>query len=132
MRSLIRGLGQGERTVLLSSHLLGEVEQTCDRVGVIQKGRLVSEGSVSELKGREGLLVRAEPVEEAAYIAARLRGVEEVKAIDGVLKLNVDPARAAEVNRKLVSAGLDVSELKLAERSLEEAFLELTGGESVQ
>lgn len=49
--------------------------------------------------------------------------------VDGLMKLAVDPARAAEVNRKLVSAGLDVSELKAHEGSLEEAFLRLTGGE---
>jgi ABC-2 type transport system ATP-binding protein len=54
MRHLIRQLGQGERSVVLSSHLLGEVQQTCDRVGVIQQGRLVAEGTVAELRGRPG------------------------------------------------------------------------------
>jgi ABC-2 type transport system ATP-binding protein len=131
MRSLIRTLGSGERTVLLSSHLLGEVEQVCDRVGVIRRGELVAEGTVSELRGGGGLIVRAEPVREAAYIAARLRGVEGVRETDGVLRLAADPALAAEVNQKLVSAGLRVSELRATEQSLEEVFLELTGGETV-
>ena len=131
MRALIRRLGTGERTVLLSSHLLGEVEQVCDRVGVIHKGRLVSEGAVDELRGGETLLVRAEPLEEAAMIAGRLEGVDSVETVDGSLRLTTGPERAAEINAKLVSAGLRVSELRVAERSLEDAFLELTGGETV-
>ncbi|MDQ3658275.1 MAG: ATP-binding cassette domain-containing protein, partial [Actinomycetota bacterium] len=131
MRDLIRRLGKGDRTVLLSSHLLGEVEQICDRVGVISKGSLVAEGSVAELRGKQGLLVRAEPVEEAARIAEKLVGVEEVAELGGALRLTTDPGRAAEINAKLVSAGLRVSELRPAGQSLEEAFLELTGGETV-
>jgi len=131
MRDLIRRLGKGDRTVLLSSHLLGEVEQICDRVGVISKGSLVAEGSVAELRGKQGLLVRAEPIEEAARIAEKLVGVEEVAELGGALRLTTDPERAAEINAKLVSAGLRVSELRAAGQSLEEAFLELTGGETV-
>ncbi len=131
MRALIRRLGQGDRTVLLSSHLLGEVEQICDRVGVIRRGRLVAQGTLAELRGREGLLVRADPLQNARYIAARLDGVREASVVDGALRLSVNPARAAEINRKLVSAGIDVSELRPAEQSLEEVFLELTGGETV-
>ncbi len=131
MRRLIRTLGTGDRTVLLSSHLLGEVEQICDRVGVIQRGELVAQGTVSELRGREGLLVRAEPVKYAHEIAKRLAGVEEVKETDGMLRLTTDPGRAAEINAKLVSAGLRVSEIRPSEQSLEEVFLELTGGETV-
>jgi ABC-2 type transport system ATP-binding protein len=131
MRRLIRTLGTGNRTVLLSSHLLGEVEQICDRVGVIQRGELVAQGTVSELRGREGLLVRAEPVKYAHEIAKRLAGVEEVKETDGMLRLTTDPGRAAEINAKLVSAGLRVSEIRPSEQSLEEVFLELTAGETV-
>ena len=131
MRDLIRGLGKGERTVLLSSHLLGEVEQICDRAGVISKSSLVAEGSIAELRGRQGLLVRAEPMEDAARIAERLAGVEEVTESGGALRLTTDPERAAEINAKLVSAGLRVSELRPAGQSLEEVFLELTGGETV-
>ena len=131
MRGLIRRLGKGERTVLLSSHLLGEVEQICDRIGVISKGSLVAEGTIAELRGREGIIVRATPIEEAAQIAERLAGVEEVRVNDGALRLTTDPERAAEINAKLVSAGLRVSELRPAEQSLEELFLELTDGETV-
>jgi ABC-2 type transport system ATP-binding protein len=131
MRALIRRVGHGERTVLLSSHLLGEVEQVCDRVGVIHKGELVTEGTVDELRGGGGILVKAEPVEEARQIAVSLAGVKGAEIDDGKLLLDTAPERAAEVNARLVSAGLRVSELRPVERSLEDAFLELTRGETV-
>jgi len=126
MRSLIRHLGQGERSVVLSSHLLGEVQQICDRVGVIQQGRLVAEGTVDELRGRAGLLVRATPLDKAREVLAKLEGVDPAETVDGVLRLATDPARAADINRMLVQAGVAVSELRLEERSLEEVFLTLT------
>jgi ABC-type multidrug transport system ATPase subunit len=131
MRAIIRRVGRGERTVLLSSHLLGEVQQVCDRVGVIQRGRLVIEGTVEELRGGSGILVRVEPLEKAREIAADLDGVEGAQIRDGMLMVDADPGRAAEVNAGLVSAGLRVSELRPVERSLEDVFLELTGGETV-
>src|SRR5215212_6716833 len=131
MRAIIRKIGRGERTVLLSSHLLGEVEQVCDRVGVIQRGQLVIEGTVGELRGSGDILVRVEPLERAREIASGLDGVKGAQIRDGMLALDADPNRAAEVNVGLVSAGLRVNELRPVERSLEDVFLELTGGETI-
>src|SRR5215217_7837380 len=65
MRALLRRLSGEGRTVVLSSHLLGEVEQVCDRVAVISSGRLVVESSVGELLGLRRLVVEAEPLEKA-------------------------------------------------------------------
>jgi len=133
MRGLIRRLGQGERTVLLSSHLLGEVEQICDRVGVIQNGKLVREGTVGELRGGGELLVRANPLEEARRIAGGLPEVRSVSAANGALTITAgsegeDTERwAALINARLVQEGIEVSELRSSEQSLEEIFLELTG-----
>src|SRR5919109_5177884 len=87
MRGFIRKLGQGERTVLLSSHLMAEVEQTCDRVGVISKGRLVSEGTVDELRGRESLWLRADPVAEAERVLRAARNFERVDRVDGGIRV---------------------------------------------
>jgi ABC-type multidrug transport system ATPase subunit len=126
MRAFIRGLGRGGRTVLLSSHLMNEVEQVCDRIGVIRSGRLVGEGTVAELRGRETLRVRAEPVEAAERLVAGLPGVENVARVDGHLRIAADPAAAAAVNRALVEAGIAVSELGREQASLEQVFLELT------
>lgn len=126
MRGFIRGLGRGRRTVLLSSHLMSEVEQICDRVGVIHKGALIREGTVDELRGRSGLWVRAEPLEEAIRLLAALPEVEGVATVDGALRITTDPAAASSVNISLVDAGIAVSELRPERASLEEVFLELT------
>ncbi len=126
MRALIRRLGSGERTVLLSSHLLGEVEQICDRVGVISKGRLIAESTVEELRGGASLLVAAKPLDRARERAEQLLGPEHVKVLDGTLRLDADPASAGRINRELVGANVEVTELRPIERTLEEVFLEMT------
>ena len=129
MRTFIRVLGRGGRTVLLSSHLMTEVEQICDRVGVIRAGRLVGEGTVHELRGRESLRVRAQPLDAAERLLATLPEVEDVAAVDGGLRVTADPAAAAAINQALVQAGIAVSELRPEQASLEEVFLELTQSE---
>jgi ABC-type multidrug transport system ATPase subunit len=126
MREFIRSLGTGGRTVLLSSHLMGEVEQVCDRVGVIRAGSLIAEGTVDELRGRAGLRVRAEPLADAARLVGELSGVEAVTTVDGRLDVTVDTAQASAINRALVQAGITVSEIYAQKASLEDVFLELT------
>jgi ABC-2 type transport system ATP-binding protein len=126
MRELIKNLGRGERTVLLSSHLLGEVEQICDRVGVISGGAVISEGTVGELRGRGSVLVKANPLDRAREHAEKLLGPERVEESDGMLRLDADAAAVAGINRELVNASIEVSEIRLAERTLEEVFLEMT------
>jgi ABC-type multidrug transport system ATPase subunit len=128
MRGFIRNLGQGRRTVLLSSHLMTEVEQVADRVGVISKGELVREGTVDELRGRESLWVRAEPLDQAERVLGALRGVEGVARLDGGLRIAADLAAAPTINRALVEAGIAVGELRPERDSLEKIFLDLTQG----
>jgi ABC-2 type transport system ATP-binding protein len=128
MRTLIRQLGQGAHTVLLSSHLLGEIEQICDRVGVIQHGRLIAENTVAALRGPGALLVRATPLDRAERLATTLPGVSSVQVVDGGLRVSVAPDQAAALNRALVSAGVEVSELRQVQESLEDVFLTLTEG----
>jgi ABC-2 type transport system ATP-binding protein len=126
MRSLIRRLGSGDRTVLLSSHMLGEVQQVCDRVGVISRGALIAEGTVEELRGRGSVLVRAEPMTLARESAERLLGTGRVEVLDGALRLDADPEDAPRINRELVLAGVAVREFRQIERTLEDVFLEMT------
>jgi ABC-type multidrug transport system ATPase subunit len=129
MRPFIRSLGRGDRTVLLSSHLMSEVEQVCDRVGVISRGRLVNEGTMDDLRGREGLWLRADPIDEAERLLESLRAVDEVERDDDGLHVAAAPAAAPELNRLLVEAGIAVSELRPERASLEDVFLELTNHE---
>jgi len=127
MRKLIKDIGQGDRTVLLSSHLLGEVEQICDRVGVISNGKLVTQSTVQELLGEEGVLVRAQPIDQAQDILTRMYGADAISRQDGAIRLKTKPENSVEINRSLTSAGIGVSELRPFERSLEEVFFQLTG-----
>jgi len=126
MRALVRRLGAEGRAVLLSSHLLGEVQQICDRVGVISGGRLIAESTVAELRGQAALVIAAAPLDVAARRAVQLLGADRVQVVGAELRLTAGEAEAAEINRELVAAGVEVSELRRAERSLEEVFLEMT------
>src|SRR5438094_4264477 len=130
MRELIKELRSGARTVPTWSPLINEVELTCDRVGVIAKGKLVAEGTVDELRARSGggsaLLIRATPLDQARRLVEALVKPEQVRVEGEALLLSVDPSQAASINRRLVSDGVDVSELRVSEQSLEAVFLELT------
>jgi ABC-2 type transport system ATP-binding protein len=127
MRLLVRRLGAAGCTVLLSSHLMSEVQELCDRVGVVVRGRLIAESTVAELRGESTLRIVAEPLAAAAERARELLGVDAVRIAGDGLDLAVAPERAAAINAELVAAGIAVSELGARERSLEQAFLELTG-----
>jgi ABC-2 type transport system ATP-binding protein len=127
MRELVSRLAASGRTVLLSSHLLGEVQQVCDRVGVIAGGRLLTESTVADLRGASSLFVRAEPVADAERVIAAVLGPVDVSRTgDGGLQVATGPARNPEVVRALVQAGIDLHEIRSAERSLEEVFFEMT------
>jgi ABC-2 type transport system ATP-binding protein len=127
MRALVRRLGTGNRTVMLSSHLLNEVQQISDRVAIIRKGKLVAQGTVHELRGEPAIVVRVTPVDVARRQLDLMLGAAAVTAVDGTLRLSVNPNRAADINQALVASGIKVSELRADERTLEEVFLTLTG-----
>jgi ABC-type multidrug transport system ATPase subunit len=130
VRNLIIELGKGDRTVLISSHLLGEVELMCTRVGVIRKGKIVAEGTVDQLRGAATLAVRGTPEETAKAILIAEAGAENVTAMgDATFSVKMDLLRTAEINKHLVQGGVSVTELRADERSLEDIFMELTGTE---
>jgi ABC-2 type transport system ATP-binding protein len=118
--------------VLLSSHLLGEVQQLCDRVGVISGGRLLAESTVDDLLGQAGLLVRAEPPELARACLERLVGAGNLVEAGGGFRLRTGPERAGQVSRALADAGVTLTELRPLERTLEEVFLEMTGTDETE
>jgi ABC-type multidrug transport system ATPase subunit len=126
MRALIVDLARGGQTVLLSSHLLTEVEEICDRVGVIARGLLLVESTVSELRGGRRLRVVATPLDEALAVAMRVAGDDAVHLEGDAVLLDLLPERTPEVVRALVSAGIDVHEATVSERTLEDVFFEMT------
>ncbi|MGY1803072.1 ABC transporter ATP-binding protein [Blastococcus sp. SYSU D00922] len=123
MRDLLRGHAARGGTVLLSSHLLGEVEHTVDRLLVIGNGRIVADGPVAQLLGADGTVVRA--VDPAALGRALVgAGFHVEPGADGALVVaGVEPAAVGEV---AATAGLALVDLRPQQRGLEDLFFQLT------
>jgi ABC-2 type transport system ATP-binding protein len=124
MRALIRGLARDQRkTVFLSSHLLHEVEQVCDRVAIVDHGRVVREARMADLT-RSGLVsIEATPLSEAE---ALLRPRWPVSVEADALKVQADRTEIPLLVQQLVGAGVQVFHVSLERRTLEDAFLSLT------
>jgi ABC-2 type transport system ATP-binding protein len=129
MRALLRRLADDGCTVVLSSHLLAEVEQVCDRVAVVAQGRLVVESTVGDLVGLGRLVIEADPLPDAVAVTTALLGAERVSVVDGKLHVQAGTESAARINRALVLADVDVAGLRQEARTLEEVFLQMTGPE---
>jgi ABC-type multidrug transport system ATPase subunit len=129
IRELLRSLGDEGRTVFVSSHQLGEVQQVCDQVAILSRGRAVAAGPVDEVlaRGRErGLMVR---VADRALALGALReaGIEAAAGDDeDAIKVDLPAVEGARVTAALAGKGLFLSELRPEEVSLETVFLELT------
>jgi ABC-2 type transport system ATP-binding protein len=128
MRDIIRRLVDDGRTVLLSSHLLAEVRQICDRVGIITRGRLVAQRPIGDLGGTGSLRVVARPVDRAHDELRRIVGPEAVRRDDTALDVAVAETMAPTINRALVAEGIAVHELVWRQPGLEEVFRDLTEG----
>ncbi len=140
IRQLIQRLAALGKTIFLSSHLLNEVQQVCNRVAILQKGNLVKQGNVSELlRGSEQVLVRlkgAEETQRAKLVLqeAKEQGVNWIGAIhvqvdrygQPTLRVDAPKSRSAEINALLARHNLFAAELHPYEGSLEEVFLQLT------
>ena len=124
MRGFISSL-RGKKTVLFSSHTLGEVEQICDRVGIIRHGKLVANGTIEELTGKEELILTVSPIEKAAKIVGEREGVESAAIKDGKLRVSTDPDRTPDIVTGLVAAGIRINEVRRSRRTLEDVFLKL-------
>jgi ABC-2 type transport system ATP-binding protein len=128
LRIFLRGLANEGRTILVSSHLLSEVEQTVDDVVIIAGGRSVRQGKVADLRSEQMVAVRVR-TPQADRLAAALNGAAVRKT--GPDQLHVDNVEPAYVGKAAFAAGVELHEL-VAERSdLEAVFLELTSGKAV-
>jgi ABC-2 type transport system ATP-binding protein len=127
VRELVRNLGTEGRTVFLSSHLLGEVEQVCDRVAIVSHGRTIMAGTVRDVLARNSPDAMWVKVADLAGGADALRRAGMTTLIDGDrLRVDVAADRAESVTRSLVAENHFPTELRAVEISLEHAFFALT------
>ncbi|MFI9406026.1 ABC transporter ATP-binding protein [Nocardia sp. NPDC052316] len=126
MRELITTLAGDGHTVLLSSHMLSEVQEICDRVGVIAQGKLLVESTVTELRGGSSLLLRADPLEVAFPAVRAVVGERAAMLTASGIRIETGTGIAPAVARAVVEAGADLLELRIDEKSLEEVFFEMT------
>jgi ABC-type multidrug transport system ATPase subunit len=131
-RELIRRLRDDFKlTVLLSSHLLSEIEQLSNRVGIIHEGRLVYEGGPEALVTPTSMYrVRVDDLSGAFELLTSVPGVTVSQNGDSFLRINADAEGISTVNALLVGKGIKVFELSPAQETLEEAFLRLTKTEA--
>ncbi len=131
MRALIRRLAGEGITVLLSSHLLAEVDDLCNRVAIVRSGRIVFEGELAQLKHSAGLSYRLRTTDNgrAERVCRAQPGVSDVICEADGLRLSADEAGVAELSVALVEAGAGIVELSPANATLEDLFFRLTEGE---
>jgi ABC-2 type transport system ATP-binding protein len=142
VRALIANLARRGVTVLLSSHLLYEVQQVCTRVAIIQSGRLITQGSVADLMRAGRGILFSFPQPDGAHRAAQALHAAQLAWAPHASYIRTDPSasdgwqllvsapheRAADLNALLVGAGIVPAEVRRHEASLEQYFLSLTGG----
>jgi ABC-2 type transport system ATP-binding protein len=143
-RKLVRDLG-GEHTVMLSTHILPEVEAVCDRAIVIAGGRIVAEGSPDELRASRRLQARVlvecrGPAQEVTNALSRVSGVNTVEILpngdgDGSVTAAIRPKEAydvrEEVARTILSHGWPLREIRLEHATLEEFFVQVTANQAI-
>jgi len=128
VRSLIREIATDGVTVLVSSHLLAEVEQICTHVGVMRTGRLVFQGTLDELRslGSRRIVIRTAQLGEAAQTLTAL-GLADVRSADSEVSAQLSDQAPERICRELVLAGVGVAGLDTPRPNLEDLFVGLTG-----
>jgi ABC-type multidrug transport system ATPase subunit len=128
VRHLISDLARDGATVLVSSHLLAEVEQICSHVGVMYEGRLVAQGPLGELQGSTVQIVRVDTdrPEDAGRVLAEL-GLSEIETSTGSVTANLADVAVEKIMPNLVNACVPVLGFTVLKPSLEDVFVSLTG-----
>ena len=135
IRELLRELKRMGKTIMISSHILSELEEMCDRVGIIEQGKLVFSGTLDDVRERMGVhrkvRVRvAGDEDKAVKLLSALPAVESVERLEGAISVTLGDsgAEAGLIARTLVQGGVAVTELVPEKLKLDEAFLQLTEG----
>ena len=128
IRALVRSVAADGMTVLISSHLLAEVEQVATHVGIMSAGRLLRQGTLAEVLGAAGAVVTVTTVDTAGAAAALTRlGLREVRVEDGAVRGLLSDLPAEEVAPALVLGGVPFTGLQVARPGLEDFFVSVTG-----
>jgi len=117
--------------VMVSSHILTEMQLLCDRVGIINNGKLISVCSMEELEKMNSVsryTLKVSDTEKTKELLSGNEKVSEIEITDNIISANIDEENIASIVRLLVTDGVDISEVKKNESSLEEVFLQVTGG----
>jgi len=133
MRQLLRSLGDQGRTVIVSSHLLSEIEAACDSLAIVRFGQLLFSGPLADLVSRAGESIEIAPEHPADVdgLAEALRaGGWKASVVLDEVHVSAPVSRSADVNRAAAEAGIVLRVLRPREASLEEVFLRMTGTES--
>ena len=135
IRELLRELKKMGKTIMISSHILSELEEICDRVGIIEHGRLVFGGTLDEIRPRLGIhsKVRVQVLgdeQKAVELLAALPQVEQVEVVGDALSVTFREGESTDgvIARTLVKGGVDVVSLQPEQLKLDDAFLKLTKG----
>ncbi|WP_091349939.1 ABC transporter ATP-binding protein [Anaerobranca gottschalkii] len=134
VREIISHLAREEKiTIFISSHLLHEIEQLCNKVAIISNGKLVVQGKVEELlsKDQQRANIEVDNVSKAMEILNTLPFVQEVKSVDNKIKVKFVGDSLGKINKHLVLGDIEVKSLVKENGQLEEFFLNLTGGDQI-
>jgi len=135
IRELLRELKHMGKTIMISSHILSELEEICDHVGIIEHGRLVFSGTMEEILPRLGIKSKvrvsvADHQDKAIELLSALPQVRQVQSLSGEIAVTFHEGQHANgiVARTLVNAGLDIISIQPERLKLDDAFLQLTKG----
>ena len=128
VRDLIRSLGTGGRTVLLSSHLLHEVEQVCDSVAILSRGKLIAQGDVADLlRSQDQIRLQTTDNDKAVEVLSALDWIDDVKMEDEEVVVGASNDRVPEISTALGRSEVFLTAISTGQKSLESYFLEVTG-----
>jgi ABC-2 type transport system ATP-binding protein len=133
MRVLVKRLADEGMTVLLSSHLLGEVEELCNRVAIVRSGAIVYEGEIAALKRGAGTFYRLHTTDDqrALAVCSAQAGVADVRLARGHVEFTADEPAVALLSQALVESGVLIAELAPQTVTLEDLFFSLTEGDGL-
>jgi ABC-2 type transport system ATP-binding protein len=127
IREVILEFRRRGRTVLFSSHQLSDIERLCDRIGVINKGKLVAQGTVSSICGNSGVSIVAEPLGTVRTIVSQFAQGRKVVVQEDRIWVDLDSNHYFTLLQALDDAGVTIRKFEVGTRSLEDVFFELVG-----